>query len=317
MIHRYKLKHLSLVVGTVLMLVGIMPVQTFAVDDAIIAVVNDEVITLKDLRDYIHKTYVSLVADGLKEEDLKAVMMDLEQNGIDKLIEDKLMISRANQIGIDVRSKLVDDRMAELQAKYGSEQALVDALIKNGATITDLRNKILEQLKIKFAIDHEVKSKIFVNPQEVTQYFDQNKRDFQKEERVNLESIYIAFIGDKESALRRAQEALEFINKGEDFMEVSRKYSDTPSIGVVEKGQLLPEVEENVFKLREGEISSLIETDSGIYLFKLKGKASSQDADLKDVKGQIYKYIFHLKFKDRIDKWLRRLKQDAYIEIKE
>jgi parvulin-like peptidyl-prolyl isomerase len=299
------------------MLVGIMPVQTFAVDDAIIAVVNDEVITLKDLRDYIHKTYVSLVADGLKEEDLKAVMMDLEQNGIDKLIEDKLMISRANQIGIDVRSKLVDDRMAELQAKYGSEQALVDALIKNGATITDLRNKILEQLKIKFAIDHEVKSKIVVNPQEVTQYFEQNKRDFQKEERVNLESIYIAFIGDKESALRRAQEALEFINKGEDFMEVSRKYSDTPSIGVVEKGQLLPEVEENVFKLREGEISSLIETDSGIYLFKLKGKASSQDADLKDVKGQIYKYIFHLKFKDRIDKWLRRLKQDAYIEIKE
>lgn len=313
----HRLRYVLLIAGTALMLVGIMPVQTFAVDDAIIAVVNDEVITLKDLRDYIHKTYVSLAAEGLKEEDLQAVMNDLEQNGINKLIEDKLMISRANQIGIDVRDKLVDDRIAELQANYGSEQAMVNALIKNGATITELRNKILEQFKIRFVVDHEVRSKIFVNPQEVTQYFEQNKNDFQKEERVNLESIFVAFIDDKESARHRAQEALDLINQGEDFMEVSKKYSDTPSVGVVEKGQLLPEVEENVFNLREGEVSSLMETDSGIYIFKLKGKVSPQDADLKEVKGQIYKHVFHLKFKDRLDKWLHKLKEDAYIEIKE
>ncbi len=315
MVHQTKL--IFLIVGMFLMLACLMPGPTCAVDDAIIAVVNDEVITLKDLRDYIHKTYVSLVADGLSEQELQSVMADLEQNGIDKLIEDKLMVSRANKIGIEVRDKLVDERLAELQTKYGSEQVLVEALVKNGATITDLRNKILEQLKIKFLIDHEVKSKIFVNPQEVTQYFEEHKDDFQKAERVNLESIYITFIDDKESARKRAEEALALIKGGEDFLDVSKKYSDTPSVGVVEKGQLLPEVEESVFNLSEGEVSPLIETDSGIYIFKLKGKVLSQDADLKEVKGQIYKYIFHLKFKDRLDKWLSNLKKDAYVEIKE
>jgi parvulin-like peptidyl-prolyl isomerase len=288
----------------------------WALDDAILAVVNDEVITLKDLQNYIRQTQVSLVAEGVEQEQSEALMAELERDGINRLVEDKLILSRANEIGITVRDKLVDERLAEIRQKYGSEQAMVDALVQNGATLTDLKNKIVDQLKIKFIVDHEVKSKIFVNPQEVTQFYDQNQSHFQKGERVNLDSVYIAFMDDKEIARTRAHEALGLAKDGRDFAEVAKQYSDTPSLGVVERGQLLPAIEEAVFNLGEGGVSPLIEVDTGIYIFKLKGRIPAQTADLKEVKDQIFTFLYRKKFKERLEQWLVKLKKKAYVEIK-
>lgn len=293
-----------------------LPVCAQSVSDAIIAVVNDEVITLKDLQDYIRRTYASIVAQGVEKSQIQELMADLQTDGLNQLIEDKLILSRANEIGIQVREKLVDDRMATIKAKYVSEEVFLDALVKNGANITDLRNKILEQLKIKFVIDHEVRSKVFVNPQEVTDFYEHNKEQFQKSRRVNLDSIYIAFLEDKQKARRRAGEALALIKQEKDFTEVAAQYSDTPSIGIVEEGQFVPALEKKVFSMRQDEVSGPIETDNGIYIFKLKGEIPSALADLKEVKGEVYNLLYRQKFQERFDQWLDKLKSKAYVEIK-
>ena len=251
--------------------IGAMPGIAHSVEDGIIAVVNDEVITFKDLRDYIRQTYASLVAQGLPEDQVQEMMAELQANGLKQLIEDKLILSRANAIGIEVRDKLVDQRVEEIKAKYPSEQVFLDALVNNGANVTDLRDKILDQLKIKYVIDHEVKSKVFVNPQEVTEFYEENKDSFQKSRRVNLDSIYIAFIDGKEAARARANEAMALIKEGKGFEEVAKQYSDSSSIGVVEEGQFLPDIEKAVFSLTPGQVSDSVETDKGIFIFKLKG----------------------------------------------
>jgi hypothetical protein len=105
----------------IFILVG-TPMKGIAFEDAIIAVVNDELITLKDLRDYVHSTYVSLLTQGMNDAQLNEIMKDLKENGINKLIEDRLIMSRANEIGILVRDKLVDDKVEQIKGKYKSEQ---------------------------------------------------------------------------------------------------------------------------------------------------------------------------------------------------
>ncbi|MCK5180583.1 MAG: SurA N-terminal domain-containing protein, partial [Candidatus Omnitrophica bacterium] len=125
---------------------------SFAVEDAIIAVVNDELITLKDLKDYAQSTYASLVAQGMSESQIQSIMRDLEENGINKIIEDRLILSSANETGLEVREELVDERIDALKEKYGSEKNLVNALVMTGATLTDLRNKVRDEMKIKFIV---------------------------------------------------------------------------------------------------------------------------------------------------------------------
>lgn len=294
-----------------------IPARARGADDGIIAVVNNEVITFKDLQDYIRQTFASLAAQGLPDDQVKEMMADLQTNGLKQLIEDKLILSRANAIGIEVRGKLVDQRVAEIRAKYASEQVFLEALVKNGATITDLRDKILDQLKIKFVIDHEVRSKVFVNPQEVTEFYEQNKDSFQKSRRVNLDSIYITFIEDKEAARARAKEVIALLKEGKDFETLAKQYSDSSSIGIVEQGRLLPDVEKVVFSLTQDQISDPVETDNGIFIFKLKGEIPAQVAELKEVKSQIYDLLYRKKFQERFERWLGKLQQKAYVEIKE
>ena len=294
-----------------------VPARAQNVEDGIIAVVNDEVITFKDLQDYIRQTFASLSAQGLPDDQAREIMADLQTNGLKQLIEDKLILSRANAIGIEVRDRLVDQRVDEIKAKYASDQVFMDALVRNGATVTDLRDKILDQLKIKYVIDHEVKSKVFVNPQEVTEFYEQNKDSFLKSRRVNLDSIYITFIDDKEAARARANEALALIREGRDFEEVAKQYSDSSSIGVVEEGQFLPDIEKVVFSLTQGQVSDSVETDKGIFIFKLKGEIPAQVAELREVKSQIYDLLYREKFQERFEQWLGKLQKKAYVEIKQ
>src|SRR3989338_5965392 len=280
-----------------------------AIEDAIIAVVNDELITLKDLKDYVQSTYVSLVAEGMPDAQIQEVMKDMEINGTIKLIEDKLILSQANTLGLQVREALVDERLETLKTKYGSEQKLVDALIKNGATLTDLRNKIRDQLKIKFVVDHEVKDKIFVNPQEVTEYYENNKQQFARQERINLESIFVGYKEDKDAAKGKVDEILKKIGEGVEFSSLVKEYSEAPSVGVVEHGQLLPEVEKIVFNLSLHEISPLVETDNGIFIFRLIGNSPAEIASLESVKDRIYETIFNEKFRKQFRRWVDQLKK--------
>ncbi len=68
--------------------------------DAIIAIVNDDVITLKDLRQYVAGIASQLRVENKSPEEIQQIMSDYEQKGLDKLIEDKLILAAANDKGI-------------------------------------------------------------------------------------------------------------------------------------------------------------------------------------------------------------------------
>ncbi|MCA9392740.1 MAG: peptidyl-prolyl cis-trans isomerase [Candidatus Omnitrophica bacterium] len=297
--------------------VTVMTPPAVALEDAILAIVNDELVTLRDLREYVKATYAAMVAEGKSQEEIDQVMLDLEINGLKKLVEDKLLLSKANDMGLAVKDRIVDQKIESLIERYPSEQAFNDALVKNGATMTDVENKIRDQLKIAFVIENQIKSKIYVNPAEVTDFYQQNIDKFMQKERINVESIFIPFDEDKEAAAKDAEVARIMIENGMEFSMVAEKYSKASSLGMVERGQLLPELEKVVFHLKEGEVSDVFEVDTGFYLFKVTQKFTANLAPLEDVENVITQQIYNTKFRERYLAWMEELKQDAYIEIKQ
>ncbi len=292
--------------------------SSLAVDDTIIAIVNDDVITMHDLRDYYQSIYLQFLAEGMPQEKIQKEMTQLEQAGLDQLIEDRLIIQAAKKAGIEIRDTAIDERLEDIKQRYPSEQDFLDALTQDGTTITDIRNKIQERFFIQYIVDIEVRSKIFVNPQEVTDYYNSHLDQFKKAARVNLNSIFIPFKDVlRDEARQKAFEAMELLKKGENFEEVATQFSASPSIGVVTKGELLPKIEEKVFALNViGEISPTIETETGIFIFQLKGKLEGETVSLPHIKDEIYNSIFQMKFKEKYYKWLEKLKNQSYVEIK-
>ena len=290
---------------------------SFALNDTIVAIVDDEVITLKNLSDYLHSSYIQLRSEGKSEEEIEQLIGDMEQHGLERLIEDRLIVHAAKKKGLEIRPKIVDDKLDEIRKKYPTEKDFVNALMAEGLTVTDLRNKIIEQFQIQYIIEIEVRSKIFVNPQEVTQYYNEHMEEFKRPDRINLDSIFIKFKDNHDEAKQKAQEVYVKLKNSADFKEVAKEYSDTPSIGVVKKGDLLPQIEESVFKLNIAEFTQPLETENGIFIFKVLGKMPEETLSIDTVKHDITNKVFQTKFKERYLAWLNKLRKQAYVEVKE
>ena len=285
--------------------------------DAIIAVVNDDVITLKDLRQYVAGVAGQLRVENKSPEEIRQIMGDYEQKGLDKLIEDKLILAAANDKGIDVRGDIVDKRMKEIRDRYPVEDDFLNALNVQGMTVSDLRGKLTDQLKVKYEVDMEVKDKIFINPQDVTDYYNKHRVEFNRKPMVNLQSIFVSFDKyNKQEARSRADEARSRMLAGEDFDKISKKYSDSSSVGEVERGQMVDAVEHVVFNLRLEEVSEPVEVGNGIYVFKAVGISSGKQQTLAEVKDQIYGKLLDDQFQAKFKEWVDKLREKAYVEIK-
>jgi|CXWL01.1.fsa_nt_gi parvulin-like peptidyl-prolyl isomerase len=284
--------------------------------DKIVAIVNDEIITLKDLKAYMASIYSQLRIENSDPFEIDQIMRQYEQKGINQLIEDKLILAAAKEKDMLIKQVAVDKKIDEIKSRYPSELVFQTMIEQQGMTITDVRDRITDQMKAKFMVDTEVRSKIFVNPQEVTDYYSQHQNDFIQKARVNLDSIFLSFDKGLDAARKEAAEVHEQLKDGKDFSELAKAHSDLPSVGVMEEGQLKPDLELKVFNMKEDELSEPIEVENGIYIFKFLRKSDRETKPLKDVKESIYNEIFAKKFQDRFQDWIQKLRKKAYVDIR-
>lgn len=304
-------------IAAVLLVCCCFPRPGYGFEDAIIAVVNEETITLKDLQDYFNAVYTQLKMDGRHSpEQIQEIMEQVEREGINRLIDDRLVLSAANKRGIEANRSAVDQRISETRSRYPSEQAFLSALTAEGLTVTDLRQRIADQLKSQFFVEMEIKSAIQVHPQEVTDYYKQNLEQFVRPEHVDLNSIFIPYGDDPQEAREQANMVYGRIKMGDDFQEAVASYSKAPSLGKIARGEMKPDIEEQIFSLKSGAVTPPIESDQGVFIFQLKEKFPATAVKLDEVKDQISQFLFNRKFKEKMGAWLNEARQETYIEIK-
>jgi len=284
--------------------------------DVIIAIVNDDVITLKDLKDYVAGIYRQLKVENHSEREIQEIMATYEEKGIDQLVEDRLILAAANAKGMDIRTDAVNKKLKEIQAKYPNDDAFLAALGNQGMTVTDLRNKLTNQMKARYIVDLEVREKVFVNPQDVTAYYNAHMDEFTRKTKYNLQSIYVSFNNGKQNARNKAAEARAKLAAGQDFDKVAKDYSEMPSVGVIEQGQMVPAIEKEVFALKTGQVSDPVEVEGGVYVFKVVGISSGNKETLEDAKEAIYNKLYETQFRESFRIWIDKLRKKSYVEIR-
>ena len=163
----------------------------------------------------------------------------------------------------------------------------------------------------------EVRDKIFVNPQDVTDYYNNHKFEFNRKPMVNVQSIFVSFDKHgKQEAQSRADEARSRMLAGEDFDKIFQKYSDSSPVGEVQQGQMVDSIENVIFNLKLEEISDPVEVENGIYVFKAIGISPGKQQTLAEVKDQIYDKLLDDQFQTKFKEWVDKLREKAYVEIK-
>ncbi len=287
--------------------------------EGIVAVVNNEVITLSELEDFL--------APGRAQGEGADVNIGSEatrRRALEQLIERKLLLNEAKDKDIEISERRIDRRIEEIKKRFASEDEFHQALRKESLTEMKLRKKIEEDLMIGVLIDREVRSKIRVGGEEIRKFYEENKKTFKESGEVELSHIFIKVNeeqGWRESE-RKGKDLLKRLREGADFSLLAEEYSHGSNalkggkLGFLTLGELSPEFEKAVSMLKVGEVSDLIKMDDGFHIIKLEGRKAARQMELSEVKDRIEALIFAGKAEKRYRKWIGELKQNAYVEIK-
>lgn len=312
-----KKQHYWIKILLIIISLSLLTSHIFALEDAIIAIVDDELITLKDLKDYTKSVYTQLKMGGQHTDtQISEIMKSIEENGLDRLIEDRLVLNAANKLGIEARDAAIDEKLNEIKNRYPSEQAFMAALAMDGYSISDLRKQFANQLKTQFYVDMQIKSHITISPQEVTDYYANNPQEFVRPEHVLVDMIFFPINNAPNDALQKITEVHNLLLNGQTLSDAAKAFSITPTPMHIYKGQMKPDIEEQIFKLNDNAFTGPIKSDEGYFIFKLQRRMPAETVSLEEAKNQIFQFLFNKKFKTKMQEWFEKEKANTYLEIK-
>lgn len=306
---------LRLIAFSVLLLIFFNFSLASATEDKLVAIVNNEIITDTDVKGFLNVLFLQL-SSQLEGEQLKAEMKKAEEEAVSRLVEDRLILQEAKKKGLTIDNREIEQRLKAIKDNFPSETEFDLYLTMQKLVLGDVKNKIQEQIMMRSIVESEVRDKVFVHPQEVTDYYNTHQQELKQPERIELDSIFIRDDSKEQSADFKIQDILKKLKEGQNFAKLREEFSNSEPIGIVKKGMLNEEIEKVVYNLKLGEVSTPVKTNNGIYLFKLMKKIPESELGLEEIRDKIYQMLFEQKFTEKLTFWVDGLKEKAYILIK-
>jgi peptidyl-prolyl cis-trans isomerase SurA len=297
--------------------------------DKIIAVVNDDIITLSDLnsafepvRKNIERTY--------KGSDKETIINQSKETFLQRLIDNMLIEQEAKKAGTSVTIK-EEDVMNVIHDMLVKQKISMQDLLKNleqeGSSIDAVKKEIKSQIIRMKLLKREVKDKIIVTDEEIGEYYNKHRQEYEGKESVRMKQIMLLLpYGANETVKNKIKKGAlllrEMIMKGESFDLLAAKYSQGPAaaqggdVGFIEKGTVIPEVEVVAFSLPLEHVSEVIESSLGFHIIKVVDKKGAGLKPMAIVREEIKSKIEEEKLDKKYEEWISSIRAKSHIEIK-
>lgn len=298
--------------------------------DRVVAIVNDDLITLSELKE------TSLSLDPTTAEPLD------DRTILNQMVESKLFEQEAIKRGLTVSDEELEASIAEVRSKYGlNEDQMEEVLKKQNLTPETFREQWRVQTLGNKLLDSQLRNKIVVTDDEIVEYYKQNygeidySSNFTETSEEEVEVAHILISPDTPNAEDRAIEVAELAKSGNDFGTLAREYSDDSftaekggNLGTFKKGDLIEQLEIAVERTPEGKVSGPVQSPAGYHILKVVKRTGSGSVQTKDEpagdetfisdsqKEEIIQVITREKAQAQLKTWLEDMRSKAYVEIK-
>ncbi len=297
-----------------------------AVVDRIVAVVNQEVITLSEVERWAGPVQEEIqTSDRLeRQEQVRLVYRRV----LDKLIETKLVDQEAKKSGVKVTSKEIEGALEEVKRRNAATQEdLEKALAQEGMTLEGYKKEIEKRLQRMKVINWSVKLESQPGEKEWRDFYQKNIDRYRAGETYRPSQIlFLVSKGTQPEEIRevrkKCEKVLERVKGGEDFGDLALLYSEDVSakdrgdLGYFKKGELLPELEKEALRLRVGEVSGIIRTNIGFHIIKLCDRQGEAPLSFEEVNEQVKADYREKEMEKAFQQFISKLKEKSVIEIK-
>ncbi len=265
-----------------------LPVGAQQFIDGIAAVVGNEIVLKSEVDQYV-QSYV--IQNKINIRNNPAMLKQLESDILDRLVEQKIMLTKADEDTIMADAREVDRRVEEqiryLTEQIGSEDKLEEAFQSPMKQIRrDLRKEMSDRLKIEM-LRRTKFANVKISRREVENFYKTYQDSLpQRQETVEISHILkqIKPGGDsQQSALAKINMIKQKLDDGQDFAQLATEYSEDPAsaqrdgdLGFTKRGDFVQEFEEVAFALEPDQISDIVQTQFGYHIIKLIERRGEQ-----------------------------------------
>ena len=304
--------------------------------DRIVAVVNDDVITMSEVNEQ-GEGFFKKITEQAPSAQVEDALRRAREEVLDTLIDKKLIAQEAEKQRVSVSDEEVAAAAEQMLTSNNITREMLDAQLGQmgmnyDTYLENLHNQIL-QSKL---VNYEIRSKIIITDDMILDYYDTHYT-----RHVSGGGYYLMQMGfiwgkgsaatastpvkyaDKMDAKKRAERVRALVINGQDFRTLAQKFSELPSaadggdLGVFQKDDMAPYMQNAILNLSPGEISEVIETPSGYQFFKLLSSQDGQivvQASFGSVKEEIRNKLYEQELKGAFDEWVANIKDEAYIK---
>ncbi|MCK5227864.1 MAG: peptidylprolyl isomerase [Desulfobulbaceae bacterium] len=297
--------------------------------DRVVAIINNDIITLSELEKEGKNLFQSIL-QKTPSNTINKALQNAREELLSSLIDKILVQQRAEKMHITVSDEDIDSAFYKILSRTNlSRTSFLETLSNQGISEEAYRDTLKWSIMRTKLINFEIRSKIVITEERMTDYYTKNYSKASSTDGYHILQMGIRWSEKlsrtKEEARKRAEEIRRKLINGENFKDLAKAHSDLPSavdggdIGVFTPEEMATYMKEAVLKLKPGAISTIVETpaESGYQIFML---LSVKDGDMvvqapyETVKRNILDILQEEEMKKQFDRWVRELREEAYIK---
>jgi peptidyl-prolyl cis-trans isomerase SurA len=296
--------------------------QTPGQVNGIVVIVNDKVITAKDVyqmigkeMDFLERRYAG--QPKVLQERKKA----LYEESIEDLVEHYLVLQEFNSVARPLPESYIDNRINEDIKQYGDRLTLMKTLQSEGLTWESYRQKIKDKIILQLMWNSKVPPDPVVSPTKIENYYLANRDKFKLDDRISLRMILITNRPNDTafSPKQLATEIAKKIDEGASFAEMAKVYSNGSSaaqggdMGWVEKKTLREELSTVAFAMKPGTRSEPIEVQGSVFMMYVEKADLAHIRSLSEVRQEIEDALKAEESKRLRKQFVERLKKKSFV----
>jgi peptidyl-prolyl cis-trans isomerase SurA len=302
--------------------------------DRVVAVVNDDVITLSEL-EKTGREYFQRIRDKAPAGEVDRALQKAREEVLSSLIDKSIVRQQAEKLSITVSDAEVDTAIDQLIARNNATMNdFIRELTAMHISEQDYRESLRDQILQSKVVNYEVRSRIVVIEDEIKEYYQKEYTQEKGESGYHLlqmgftwrnsVSLEGAGFDTQEAARKKAEEVRARVLDGESFIELAKTNSNLPSaadggdIGIFKKDEMAGYMKDVILAMHPGEISPIVETGNTFQFFKLLSIREGDvvvKAPYESVREEIRDILYRRKMEEQYKTWVKNLREKAYIKI--
>lgn len=282
--------------------------------DRIVALVDDDIVTLVQLKRETAPYLKNIAASGYPDEKKKQLVKDINDKVLNALIDRSLTQQEAKKYRINVSKPEIDNAVENvLRTRSLSREEFLQALAQEGLALEEYRENIKKQILQAKLINHAVKSKVIITNLDIKKAYENDAEKYSGKKQHHLRNILM----DNEDEINKIKIKL---NKNEKFTVLAKEYSMAPNaqddgdLGVFDIDNFSKNIKDSISNLNKGGYTDVISTAQGFQIFYVDDIVLIGQKTYEQAHDEIYNNLYNKAVEKKFKTWLESLKKKAHIK---